>query len=35
VRRPSGESVLVLTPRPTVLALKEGYQPVLHPSASG
>ncbi|MEZ5930527.1 MAG: hypothetical protein R3F54_00960 [Alphaproteobacteria bacterium] len=34
VRRPFGEAVLVLTPRPTVLALKEGYAPLLHPSAS-
>ncbi|MEM7043683.1 MAG: hypothetical protein AAF543_12805, partial [Pseudomonadota bacterium] len=34
VRRPSGLMVQVLTPRPTVLALKHGYRPCLHPSAS-
>ncbi len=34
VRRPHGITVQVLTPRPTVLVLKEGYQPVLHSSAS-
>ena len=34
VRRPSGTAVEVLTPRPTVLALQQGYKPALHPSAS-
>ena len=33
VRRPDGIDVQVLTPRPTVLALQQGYEPVLHPSA--
>lgn len=33
VRRPKGVTVQVLTPRPTVLALLQGYQPLLHPSA--
>ncbi len=33
VRRPSGVTVQVSTPRPTVLTLQQGYQPVLHPSA--
>ena len=34
VRRPTGMAVQVLTPRPTVLALQQGYLPELHPSAS-
>jgi len=34
VRRPTGMTVEVLTPRPTVLALKQGYQPAFHPSVS-
>ncbi len=34
VRRPSGILAHVLTPRPTVLALQQGYEPVLHPSAT-
>lgn len=34
VRRPSGITASVLTPRPTVLALQQGYTPVLHASAS-
>lgn len=34
VRRPTGIVVQVLTPRPTVLALQQGYQPVFHPSAN-
>jgi hypothetical protein len=33
VCRPPGIAVLTLTPRPTVLALQQGYQPVIHPSA--
>ena len=33
-RRPTDVMVDVLTPRPTVLALKEGYKPALHPSAA-
>lgn len=33
LRRPAGGAVQVLTPRPTVLALKQGYRPVLHASA--
>ncbi len=33
VRRPNGITVQVLTPRPTVLALQQGYRPVLHQSA--
>ena len=32
IGRPNGITVQVLTPRPTVLALQQGYQPVLHPS---
>lgn len=32
-RRPAGMTVQVLTPRPTVLALQQGYRPELHPSA--
>jgi hypothetical protein len=35
MRRLSGGTVQVLTPRPTVLALQQGYRPVFHPSASG
>ena len=34
VRRTNGVTVDVLTPRPTVLALQQGYRPILHPSAS-
>lgn len=34
VRRPNSIAVQVLTPRPTVLALQQGYQPVFHPSVS-
>lgn len=33
VRRPTRIAVQVLTPRPTVLALQQGYRPTLHPSA--
>lgn len=33
VRRPAGVMVQVLTPRPTVLALQQGYRPVFHPNA--
>jgi hypothetical protein len=33
VRRPSGEQVLVLTPRSTVAAIRAGYVPEVHPSA--
>jgi len=33
IDRPDGTTVTVLTPRPTVLALQQGYQPVVHPSA--
>jgi hypothetical protein len=33
ISRPSGGSVCVLTPRPTVAAIKAGYRPELHPSA--
>ncbi|MDH3660542.1 MAG: hypothetical protein OEU92_11040 [Alphaproteobacteria bacterium] len=33
VRRPSGVAVEVLTPRPTVLALQQGYRPDFHPNA--
>lgn len=32
-QRRTGVMVDVLTPRPTVLALKKGYKPALHPSA--
>jgi len=32
--RPIGKLVEVLTPRPSVLALQQGYQPLLHPSAN-
>ncbi|MBI1217841.1 MAG: hypothetical protein GC186_04765 [Rhodobacteraceae bacterium] len=32
--RPSQATVTVLTPAPTVLALRHGYRPVLHPTAS-
>lgn len=31
--RPAGATVTVLTPRPSVAALRNGYRPVLHPSA--
>jgi len=31
--RPLGELVDVLTPRPTILALQKGYEPLLHPTA--
>ncbi|MEM9627003.1 MAG: hypothetical protein AAGA21_12280 [Pseudomonadota bacterium] len=34
VRREAGLTVQVLTPRPTVLALQQGYRPSLHTSAS-
>ncbi|MGI9509439.1 MAG: hypothetical protein ACR2QJ_08840 [Geminicoccaceae bacterium] len=34
IRRPKGVTASVLTPRPTVLALQQGYRPTLHPSAS-
>ncbi|MGI9489739.1 MAG: hypothetical protein ACR2RF_28410 [Geminicoccaceae bacterium] len=33
VHRPNGITVQILTPRPTVLALQQGYRPLLHPSA--
>ncbi len=33
--RPKSGEVSVLTPPPTLTALREGYRPVLHPSASG
>ena len=32
ISRPGGVTATVLTPRPTVLALNQGYQPLLHPS---
>ncbi len=32
-RRPAGQVVEVLTPRPTVLALQHGYRPACHPTA--
>lgn len=32
--RPQGITALVLTPRPTVLTLQQGYQPIIHPSAN-
>ncbi|MEM9443243.1 MAG: hypothetical protein AAGA73_22610, partial [Pseudomonadota bacterium] len=31
--RPQGITALVLTPRPTILALQQGYLPIVHPSA--
>ncbi len=34
-QRPTGVLVEVLTPRPTILALQHGYEPVLHPTAEG
>ncbi len=34
VHRETNVTVQVLTPRPTVLALQQGYRPTLHPSAS-
>lgn len=33
--RPAGKSVDVLTPRPTVLALQNGYKAELHPTVEG
>lgn len=32
-QRPAGKLVEILTPRPTVLALQNGYRPKLHPTA--
>jgi len=34
-KRPRSGKVTMLTPAPTVAALREGYRPKLHPSASG
>lgn len=33
IPRPSGETVAVLTPRPSVMIMAKGYQPAIHPSA--
>lgn len=33
IKKPMGKLVDVLTPRPTVLALQNGYEPILHPSS--
>jgi hypothetical protein len=34
IQRPTSIAVEVLTPRPTALALQQGYQPALHPTAA-
>ena len=33
ISRLDGTTATVLTPRPTILTLQQGYQPILHPSA--
>lgn len=34
-KRPQSGKVTVLTPAPTIVALRAGYRPILHPSAGG